>query len=137
MRLAAALCALVVATLALGCGGVSAADLFLVSRTGVGPHARLTLLVNEEGGVSCNGGPTLKLDDSQLIKADAIKEELEKPASSGLSLPPGPGSVLSYSVRSEHGTVRFSDNSADQPAVLRQLALLVLQTAQQVCHLPE
>jgi hypothetical protein len=133
----AALGALVAATLLLGCGGVSAADLFVVSRTGAGPHARLTLLVNEEGGVNCNGGPTLKLEDSQLIKADAIKEELEKPASSGLSLPPRPGSVLSYSVRSEHGTVRFSDNSAHQPAVLRQLALLVLQTAQQVCHLPE
>jgi hypothetical protein len=33
--------------------------------------------------------------------------------------------------------VRFSDNSVRQPAVFRQLALFVLQTAQQVCHLPE
>jgi hypothetical protein len=137
MRLALASCALLACVLALGCGGVSAADLFLVSRTGAGPHARLTMLVNEEGGVSCNGGSTLKLEDSQLIKADAIKEELEKPASSGLSLAPRPGSVLSYSVRSEHGTVSFSDNSASQPKVLRELALFVLQTAQQVCHLPE
>jgi hypothetical protein len=137
LRLVAALCLLLAAVIELGCGGVRAADLFVVTRTGAGPHARLTLLVNEEGGVNCNGGPTLKLDDSQLIKADAIKEELEKPASSGLSLAPRLGSVLSYSVRSEHGTVRFSDNSTHQPKVLRELALLVLQTAQQVCHLPE
>jgi hypothetical protein len=137
MRLAAAGCALLAATLAVGCGGVRAADLFIVTRTGAGPHARLTLLVNEEGGVNCNGGPTLKLSDPQLIQASGIKEDLQEPASSGLSLPPTPGSVLSYTVRSENGTVRFSDNSARQPAVLRRLALFVLQTAQQVCHLPE
>jgi hypothetical protein len=33
--------------------------------------------------------------------------------------------------------VRFSDDSAKQPKVLRRLALFVLQTAQRVCRLPE
>ncbi len=137
MRLAAAGCALLATALAVGCGGVRAADLFIVTRTGAGPHARLTLLVNEEGGVNCNSGPTLKLSDPQLIQASGIKEDLQKLTPSGLSLPPASGSVLSYTVRSEYGTVRFSDNSAHQPAVLRRLALFVLQTAQQVCRLPE
>jgi len=123
--------------LSAGCGGVKAADLFIVYRTGSTPHARLTLLVNEEGGVHCNGGPTLKLGDSQLVQARAIQEELNDAASSHLSLPSRPGSVLSYYVRDENGTVRFSDNSVGQPAVLHQLELFVLQTAQQVCHLPE
>jgi hypothetical protein len=45
--------------------------------------------------------------------------------------------VTSYYVRDEAGTVRFSENSPGQPAVLRRLALFVLQTAQQVCHLPQ
>jgi hypothetical protein len=131
-------CAIAVAAVFVaGCGGVSAADLFIVTRTGAGPHAKLTVLVNEEGGVSCNGGPTLKLSDPQLIEASDIKEDLQKPASSGLSLPPRAGSVLSYSVRDENGTVRFSDNSVDQPTVLRKLALFVLETSQRVCHLPE
>jgi hypothetical protein len=40
-------------------------------------------------------------------------------------------------VRAEAGSVRFSDNSQGQPPVLRRLALFVLQTAQQVCHLPQ
>ena len=40
-------------------------------------------------------------------------------------------------MRDADGTVRFADNSRGQPAVLRQLVLFVLQTAQQVCHLPE
>jgi hypothetical protein len=121
-----------------GCGaGVTAPDLFLVQRTGSGPGARLTLLVNEEGGVRCNGGKTLKLSDPQIVQARAIQEDLQSPAGRHLSLAPRPGSVLSYYLRDENGTVRFSDNSADQPAVFHQLQLFVLQVAQQVCHLTE
>ncbi len=131
-------CALAVAVLAAGCGGgVTAPDLFIVYRSGSTPHARLTLLVNEEGGVNCNGGPTRKLDDPQIVKARDIQEEIHDEASSHLYLAPKPGSVLSYYLRDENGTVRFSDNSAHQPAVLRQIQLFVLQTAQQVCRLPE
>ena len=120
-----------------GCGGIEAPDLFIVQRSGSTPHARLTLLVNEEGGVRCNGSHKLKLSDAQIVKARAIQEEIEKPASSHLSLPARPGSVLSYRLRDQDGTVSFADNSRDQPKVLRELALFVLQTAQQVCHLPE
>jgi hypothetical protein len=130
------------AMLTAGCGGIQAPDLFIVKRSGSGPGARLTLLVNEEGGVHCNGEPTRlgktpKLSDSQLVQARAIQEALHDPASRHLSLSPGPGSVFSYYVRDENGTVRFSDNSPSQPHVLRQLQLFVLQAAQQVCHLHE
>jgi hypothetical protein len=128
--------ALAAALLASGCGGVRAADLFIVSRTGSSPQARLTLLVNEEGGVHCNGGRTLKLSDPQIVQARVIQEDLHGPASSHLSLPQRAGSVLSYDVRDADGTVRFSDNSAGQPPVLGRLALFVLQAAQRVCHLP-
>jgi len=135
---AAALGVLATMTLVVSCGGgIAAPDLFIVQRTGSGPGARLTLLVNEEGGVHCNGGPTLKLSDPQLVQARAIQEELHEQASEHLSLPAGAGSVLSYYVRDENGTVRFSDNSPKQPKVLRQMALFVLQVAQQVCHLPQ
>jgi len=124
------------------CGGIAAPDLFIVQRSGSGPHARLTLLVNEEGGVSCNGvatrnGHKLKLSDAALVEARAIQEDLKEPASDHLTLAPGPNSVLGYSVRDENGSVRFSDNSSGQPKALRQLALFVLQTAQRVCSLPE
>jgi len=125
------------ASILAGCSGVKAPDLFVVTRTGSGPQAHLTLLVNEEGGVNCIGGPTLKLADPQIVQARAIQEDLHDPSASNLVLAPRPGSVLSYAVRDEAGTVRFSDNSAAQPTVLRRLALFVLQTAQQVCHLPE
>lgn len=125
-----------------GCGGINAPDLFIVKRTGSGPHAKLTLLVNEEGGVHCNGvgasaGHKLKLSDAALVEARAIQEDLEEPTEKHVSLAPGAKSVLSYYVRNEHGYVRFSDNSAAQPKVFRRLALFVLQTAQRVCRLPE
>jgi hypothetical protein len=125
-----------------GCGGIKAPDLFLVQRTGSGPSANLTLLVNEEGGVRCNGvarrnGRALKLGDAQLVQARAIQEDLQEPAADHTALAPGRKAVLSYYVRDENGTVRFADDSAGQPKVFRQLALFVLQTAQTVCGLPE
>jgi hypothetical protein len=138
----AAVAAIAAASILGSCGGIKAPDLFIVERTGTVPGARLTLLVNEEGGVHCNGEPTrqgktLKLSDSQLVQARAIQEALRDPASRHLSLAAGPSSVFSYYVRDENGTARFSDNSPSQPKVLRQLQLFVLQTAQQVCHLNE
>jgi hypothetical protein len=136
--MAALVALLTAALLAAGCGGgIKAPDLFIVQRTGAGPGARLTLLVNEEGGVRCNSGPTLKLSDPQIVQARAIQEELKSPAEGHVSLSARPGSVLSYYLRDENGSVRFADNSVAQPKVFRNLALFVLQVAQQVCHLAE
>jgi hypothetical protein len=119
------------------CGGITAPDLFIVRRSGSTPHAKLTLVVNEEGGVVCNGAKSRsKLRDSQIVKARAIQEEIKEQASKHLSLAADPGSVLSYRLRDQDGTVSFADNSRGQPKVLRELALFVLQTAQQVCRLP-
>jgi hypothetical protein len=125
-----------------GCGGVLSPDLFVVSRTGATPGAKLTLLVNEEGVVHC--GPDLahpgsphRLSDSQIIEARTIQEGLRDPASQHTSLPPAPGSVLRYYVRDQDGFVRFADNSSGQPSVLRKLALFVLSVAQRVCGIPQ
>jgi hypothetical protein len=143
MRRVAAPCVLAAAAILAGCGGgIAAPDLFVVQRAGSAPGARLTLLIDEEGGVHCyqdldHRGPTLKLSDPQLVQARAIQEELKEPAEAHLSLPARPGSVLSYYLRDENGNVRFADDSTGQPKVFRNLALFVLQVAQQVCHLPQ
>jgi hypothetical protein len=137
-RLAGVLACTALGALAGGCGSsVEAADLFVVTRSGSGPHAALTLLVNEEGIVHCNGRKAGTLADAQIVKARGITEDLEKPASEGLSLPPRPGSVFRYRLRDANGTVSFADNSSGQPKVLHELALFVLQTSQRVCGLPE
>ncbi len=121
-----------------GCGGVSAGDIFIVTRTGSTAHAGLTLLVDEEGNVHCNGRRAPhKLSDAELVHARGIQEDLQSLASQHATLGARPGSVMSYGVRDENGTVHFADNSAAQPKVLHELALFVLKTAQQVCGLPE
>ncbi|HWY17601.1 MAG TPA: hypothetical protein VNY27_02690 [Solirubrobacteraceae bacterium] len=118
-----------------GCAGVKPPDLFVVERSG--PGGRLTLLIDEQGGLRCNGAREPALSDPQLIQARALQEELRTPASEHLSLPPRPGSVFAYRVRDESGSASFADDSSAQPKVLRNLALFVLQVAQQDCHLPE
>jgi hypothetical protein len=123
--------------LSTGCGGIVSPDLFVVQRSGSTPGARLTLLVNEEGIARCNGGPPHRIGDSQLIEARTIQEKLHDYATKHESLPPAPGSVLSYYVRDVDGSVRFSDNSPHQPHVMREMALLVLTVARDACRLPQ
>lgn len=143
-RRGGALCALLLVTLlgAGGCGGIVSPDLFIVYRTGSAPGAKLTMLVNEEGVVHCyqdsaHPGPARHLSDPQIIEARTIQEDLEGPASRHQSLPPASGSVLHYYLRDANGSVRFSDNSAHQPAAMRKLGLFVLSVAQEVCGLPQ
>lgn len=128
---AAALAALL---LLAGCGTPSA-DLFVVRRSGSIPGARLALLVSDGGFVRCNGGRERDLSDALLLDARELARSLEKPAKRRLTLPPGPGSVLSYAVRLEDGTVRFSDTSPGQLVALRKLALFVRQVAKGSCGL--
>jgi len=120
-----------------GCGGVLSPDLFVVYRTGGPPGAKLTMLVNEEGVVHCNGGPPHHLSDPQIIEARVIQEDLKDPASRREFFPAAKGSVLSYYVVDQDGTVTFADNSPSQPVVTRRLAAFVLSVAQGVCGLSQ
>ncbi|HEX5308388.1 MAG TPA: hypothetical protein VFW38_04835 [Solirubrobacteraceae bacterium] len=120
-----------------GCGGVLSPDLFVLYRSGATPAAKLTLLVNEEGVVRCNGGQPHHLSDPQIIEARVIQEDLKEPASRRESFPAAKGSVLSYYVRDQDGAVSFADNSPGQPSVTRKLAAFALQVAQAVCGIPQ
>lgn len=129
----AGITALFLGLICAGCGeSVELPDLFIVQRTGAGP--KLTVVVNEGGAVHCDGGPVRQLSDAQLVQARGLQEELQSPSAKHLALSPRPRSVFSYYVRNAEGTVRFSDNSAGQPSVLRHLAYFVLEVEQRVCH---
>jgi len=132
-RAPAGVAALLLALLCASCGeSVELPDLFVVQRTGAGP--KLTVVVNEGGAVHCDGGPTRQLSDAQLVQARGLQEELQSASTKHLTLAPRSGSVFGYYVRDAEGTVRFSDNSAGQPSVLRHLAYFVLEVQQRVCH---
>jgi hypothetical protein len=123
------------AVLLAGCG-TPPADLFVVTRSGTIPAAELTLLVSDDGSVTCNGGARRQLTSRQLITARALERELRDPARKGVRLAPGRGAVMTYGVRLAGGAVRFSDTSRGQPPVFYRLALFTRQVAKGVCELP-
>ena len=69
------------------------------------------------------------LTSDQLIDARELERDLEEPASRGVALRPGPRSLLTYSVRLETGTIRFSDTSSRQPAAFYRFAAFVREVA--------
>jgi hypothetical protein len=130
----AAALAVAVAALLAGCGQAGA-DLFVVTRSGQGPGAALTLGVADDGFVRCNGGPRRRISDDQLLLAREIERELDGDAKQRTSRPPGPRSVLSYSVRLQSGTVRFSDTSPGISKEERKAAAFTREVATGVCRL--
>ena len=130
MKLAAlALVALITA----GCGSPSA-DLFLLKRSGADKNANLTLLVSDDGTVTCNGTKH-EIPNAKLLEARKLTRALSPQAQLHLVLPPRPGAVLSYKVRMKAGTVTFSDTSRPLPTEFAELELFTKSIAEDVCGL--
>jgi hypothetical protein len=120
-----------VALIAAGCGSPSA-DLFLVNRSGNDRNANLTLLVSDDGTVTCNGAKH-EIPNDKLLDARKLTRALSPQAQLHLVLPPRPGAVLSYKVRMEAGTVTFSDTSRPLPTEFAELELFTKSIAEDVC----
>jgi hypothetical protein len=145
-RLVVVLLAVAAAVTSGSCSGSLPADLFLVQRTGSIDGARLTLRISDDGGAYCNGGDRKEITSAQLITAREIRRELDGDkndeekkvglAAKHINLAPGAITTLSYRVRSEGGTVVFSDTSAHQPQAFYRLAQLTRDVARGACGLP-
>jgi hypothetical protein len=125
------------AALALAVAGCGAAtpDLFVLTRSGAIPGARLTLLVNDGGTVRCNGGAPRSLTDPLLLDARDIQSSLSDDAKQDLVLPPPPIALLRFRFRSQDGTVTFSDVDAGRRKELAKVVAFSRTVAQQVCGL--
>jgi hypothetical protein len=127
-----------------GCSGARPADLFLVERTGSIPGARLTMRIADDGAAYCNRDTRRHdITSAQLIDARELRAELDGRkdedvglAEKGIRLKPGAITTLSYRVRSEGGTVAFSDTSPRQPQAFYRLAKLTRDIAREACGLP-
>jgi hypothetical protein len=132
------------AAVSAGCGGGPPADLFVVQRSGSIDGARLTLRITDDGGAYCNRGGRKEITSAQLIDARELRRELDGEkdkdkvglAQRHIDLGPGAITTLSYRVRSEQGTVAFSDTSARQPPAFYRLAKLTRDIARGACGLP-
>jgi hypothetical protein len=113
-----------------GCGfDVEAPDLFLVTRSG--PGAKLTMVVNDGGTISCNGGKPKSLPDPLLLQARDLSTSLNKDVN--LRFVRSARSVFSYTVKVQNGTFTFPDIAADRRKELSQLELFVVQAGAEVC----
>lgn len=135
MRRAALLAGAACAALALAGCGTSSPDLFVLTRTGSLPGARLTLLVNDGGTVRCNGGAPRPLPDPRLLDARRIQEDVADDAKQGLTLPAPAGSLLRFRIRTQDGTVTFSDVDAARRPELGRVIAFARTVAQDVCGL--
>jgi hypothetical protein len=122
------------AAVAAGCGlQVQAPDLFLLTRTG-GGQQKLTLLVNSGGTIRCNGSQARPLPDNLLLQARTLTGALNRDARRHLHLAPVPGSVYSYRVKLQSGTITFPDTAARTHSELARLELLAVQILGGPCH---
>ena len=134
MRLRAAV-ALLLAALVTGCGfEVEEPDLFLVTRTGAQGH-KLSLLVNDGGTISCDGGKPKNLPDPLLLQARDLATKLSDDVSAKLRFPKSSRSVYSYTVKVQNGTMYFPDTAALSRKELSDLELFVVQAAANPCGL--
>ena len=122
------------ALLLCGCGAPPA-DLFVVTRSGADRNANVTLLVQDDGHVPCNHGKPKPIPNDRLLVARKLTRDLSKQAELHLVLPPRPGSVLSYRVRMEAGTLQFADTSRPLPTSFAQLEAFTSDIAGTICKI--
>jgi len=122
---------LLAALLLAGCGS-PAADLFEVKRSGADRNANLTMLVSDDGSVTCNGKRHV-IGGETLLQARELRRRLSEQAVLNLELPAGPGSVLSYRVRLEAGTIAFADTSRPLPRSFTDLTVFTKTVSEDVC----
>ena len=129
-----ALAGLLAAGLLAGCGAPSA-DLFVVTRSGKDRNANLKLLVSDDGTVRCNQRKPVPMGANRLLDARELARDLEKQAALGLELPKEKGSILSYKVRLEAGTIAFADTSRGLPKTFSRVEAFTADVAERVCKI--
>ena len=124
-----------IAALAVAGCGAAYPDLFILTRSGELPGARLTLLVGDGGTVRCNGGEEQRLPDPLLLDARHIATSLAEDAAEDLVIPRHPDTLLRYRLRYQEGTVTFSDVDAAERPELGKVVAFARTVAKDVCGL--
>jgi hypothetical protein len=101
-----------------GCGlKVALQDDFALTQTG--PGGTLTMVVNDSGTITCNGGKPRPISGAMLIQARDLVTNLDADAKKQLRIAPAPGSITQYTMKLQDGAIAFPDTAA---ATHRELA---------------
>lgn len=130
--LAAILVLLMVGALA-GCGiSEQTPDLFVLTRTGQGTTR--SVLIRDDGTLTCDGHTGKALSDAELLVARDLQSSLDADAMKRLKLaPPAAGSIYSYTVKLQDGTISFPDTSAASHTELARAELFATQVIDSAC----
>lgn len=128
--------AAVAVALLVACGTQRPADLFLVKRTGQINGANLTLLVSDDGTVSCNGGAKRSIPDGLLLEARDLAQRL--PADSGYRVADRGATrpVYAFTVRFGGGSASWQDGNPRAPSTFREIGYFTRRIARETCGLP-
>ena len=105
----------------------------MITRTGQG--TRLTVLINDGGTVSCDGRKPKPISDPMLITARDLSDNLASDGQRNLHIPSGPGTIFTYRIKLQQGTVVFGDRDTAHHPILAQAEIFTAQVAQQACNL--
>ena len=98
------------------------------------PETGVTLVVSEDGFVTCDGARKT-LPPDLLLRARQLTRDLSPQAELNLTLPERPGSVLHYRARMAAGSVSFADTSRPLPESFAELTVYTKDVAERVCGL--
>lgn len=117
-----------------GCGA-EYDDLFRVSRDGALPDARVEIVVNDSGTVSCDRGEARQLDSRLLLRGRDIVRALGEEELLGETFARPANAQLRFELRTLEGDVTFSDTDGAREPELGRMLALVRELAQRECGL--
>jgi hypothetical protein len=115
-----------------GCGG-SPGDLLSLEVSGGPANRRQSIVVQNDGRATCNGGPSTDIGSDALIDAREIERELGNDAERAAVYEGTRPDATNYVARTNDGTVRWDDRAPGLPAVLAKAQLFALQQGRKLC----
>lgn len=127
---------MIAALLVWGCGGTQrTSDIFVIKRTGSIAGANLTLLVSDDGTVTCNGGPRRPIDGSLLIEARGLSEDFAADIGRPAAGDPPINSIYRFTVQSGAGSASWTDGSLGLPQSFLKISQFTRKVAKGACGL--
>jgi hypothetical protein len=115
-----------------GCGG-SPGDLLSLEVSGGPANRRQSIVVQNDGRATCNGGPSTDIGSDALIDAREIERDLGDDAERAAVYEGTRPDATNYVARTNDGTVRWDDRAPGLPAVLAKAQLFALQQGRKLC----